>query len=193
MRTIITAALALLPVVQAAAQTPMPADVQIASAVTPLPQEFRASATVLGYVAGSKALTQLRAGTGAFICLADDPAEERFHVACYHKALEPFMARGRELRAQGVTGAAVDSIRNSEIIGKKVPMPSAGTLYSLTGTLANVDVTTGAVTGARSLYVVYVPFATPETLGLPSRPSGNMPWIMLPGTPKAHIMFTPTM
>ena len=29
------------------------------------------------------------------ICLADDPNESpRWHVACYHKALEPFMARG---------------------------------------------------------------------------------------------------
>src|SRR5688572_32557511 len=36
---------------------------QIASAVAPLPQEFRDGATILGYAGGTKGLTQLRAGT----------------------------------------------------------------------------------------------------------------------------------
>src|SRR5688572_8273916 len=86
-----------------------PAAVQTRAAVEPLPAEFRESATVLGYEAGKRGLVQLKQGTGAFICLADDPSDDRFHVACYHKSLEPFMARGRELRAQKI--ANVDSVR----------------------------------------------------------------------------------
>ena len=35
------------------------------------------------------------------ICLADDPKIDALSVACYHKDLEPFMARGRELDADG--------------------------------------------------------------------------------------------
>src|SRR5262249_35093331 len=90
-----------------AAAQPAPDAQQIASAVLPLPKEFRESARVLGYHAGSSQLVPLREGTGAFTCLATDPKESDFHVACYHKSLEPFMARGRALRAQGVIGPQV--------------------------------------------------------------------------------------
>ena len=34
-------------------------------------------------------------------CLANSPGVDRWHVACYHRSLEPFMARGHELRAAG--------------------------------------------------------------------------------------------
>ena len=52
---------------------------------------------------------------------------------------------------------------------------------------------TGAVTGARPLFVIYVPGATPESTGLPATPAQGGPWIMSAGTPRAHIMFVPTM
>ena len=45
----------------------------------------------------------------------------------------------------------------------------------------------------QTLYVVYIPFATGKTLGLAEKPFGKAPWVMFPGTPKAHIMFTPGM
>ena len=87
---------------QAAATAPAPsAEQQIAGAVLAAPEERRADATVLGYDA-SGAMVTLRKGTGDLICLADDPKEADFDVACYQKDLEPFMARGRELRAKGV-------------------------------------------------------------------------------------------
>jgi hypothetical protein len=41
--------------------------------------------------------------------------------------------------------------------------------------------------------VVYIPFATPGSTGLSATSVAGAPWIMYPGTPKAHIMFTPTM
>ena len=172
--------------------TVSPAAVQINSATAPLPEEFRATAAVLGYAEGSKTLSELRKGTGAYICLADDPSDPRFHVACYHKSLEPFMARGRELRAMKVTN--VDSARFAEIDAGKLKMPSQpAALYSLTGKPEMLDAATGAVTGARPLYVVYLPFATPESTGIPAKAGENTPWLMFPGTPKAHIMFVPRM
>src|SRR5215510_7127005 len=79
-----------------------PAD-QIASAILAAPKESRSAATVLGYNAKHEVVT-LRRGTNNLICLAHDPTEKEFSVACYHKDLEPFMARGRELAAQGVKG-----------------------------------------------------------------------------------------
>jgi hypothetical protein len=73
----------------------------------------------------------------------------------------------------------------------KVPThPSS--LYSLTGG-TGFDKATGTAPGARWLYVVYIPYATSATTGLSDKPQGNAPWIMFPGTPKAHIMFTPRM
>ena len=97
----------------AAPATIAPADEQIAAAILPLPEEYRASATVLGYSPAGK-LTTLRKGTGSMTCLADDPKVAAFHVACYHEAMEPFMARGRELRESGVTGTQVDTVRYRE-------------------------------------------------------------------------------
>lgn len=174
------------------AQTPPPAAVQITSATAALPAEFQAQANVLGYVAGKSGLTALRSGSGPYVCLADNPGDDRFHVACYHQALEAFMARGRELRAQNV--ANVDSVRFAEIDAGKLKMPThAAALYSLTGKPEHVDLTTGAVSGARPLYVVYIPYATPETTGIPAKPEANRPWLMFPGTAKAHIMFVPSM
>lgn len=175
----------------AQAQINAPA-IQIASAIAPLPQEFRDSATVLGYDAARAGLTVLRKGSGPYICLADDPSDDRLHVACYHKSLEPFMARGRALRAQKVTN--VDSVRFAEIKRKKLAMPShPAALYSMTGKLDMLDLSSGAVTGARPLYVVYIPFATAQSTGLPLKAEKGQPWIMFPGTAKAHIMFVPTM
>jgi hypothetical protein len=176
-----------------AAQTDTILARQVAQAVAPLPQAFRAGATVLGYSRRADLPITLRAGEGPFICLADDPSDTRFHVACYHRDLEPFMARGRELRAQGHT-QDVDSIRFREIGEQRLAMPRhPAALYSLTGPADSVRVADGAVTGAQPLYVVYIPFATPESTGLPAQPAPNAPWIMFPGTPKAHIMFVPRM
>lgn len=171
--------------------TILPAEQQIAAAVLPIPAEFRPTAQVLGYGADAK-LTVLRPGAGAYVCLATDPRVQRFHVACYHRTLEPFMARGRELRAQGMKAEQVDSARFAEIRSGKLVMPAGATaLYSLTG--GSFDPATGTTTGARPLFVVYIPNATGETTGLTEKPVQGAPWIMYPGTPKAHIMFVPTM
>src|SRR5579885_2742307 len=61
---------------------------QIASAVLPLPKEFRDGATVLGYRSGSTKLSLLKKGQGDFTCLASNPSSAGFHLACYHNSLE---------------------------------------------------------------------------------------------------------
>src|SRR6185503_17849541 len=162
-----------------------PADQQITAAVLPLPKDLRDGATVLGYTSAG-AFTTLRHGTGEMVCLASDPKLPRFHVACYHKQMEPFMARGRELRAQGVKGDQVDSVRFREVREKKLAIPaSATTLYSLTGARDSYDPATGTAATARHLFVVYIPFATAASTGLSAVPVEGAPWVMFPGTPKA--------
>jgi hypothetical protein len=168
-------------------------DRQVAAAVLALPATMRDSATVLGYRdAGS--LIELRRGTNGMICLADNPADSTFHVACYHESLEPFMARGRALRASGVTGEQVDTVRFREIRAGTLTMPAGpAALHSLSGPAGSWNADSNTVTSGRALYVVYIPFATPESTGIPAVPAPNQPWLMFPGTPKAHIMFVPRM
>jgi hypothetical protein len=166
---------------------------QIASAVLPLPAQYRASARVLGYRAGSPKLVTIRESSGPFICLASDPASKQFHVACYHRSLEPFMARGRALRDQGVTGEKVDTVRFAEIKSGKLTMPKeAAAMYQLSGPAGSFDPATGTTHGTSALYVVYISGATEASTGLSARPVKGGPWIMYPGTPKAHIMIMPT-
>ncbi|MFN8580931.1 MAG: hypothetical protein U0163_08165 [Gemmatimonadaceae bacterium] len=168
-------------------------DVQIAGAVTPLPVSMRASATVLGYDASMK-LVSLRKGTNGMICLADDPRQKGFHPACYHESMEPFMARGRELRAQGVKNDQVDTVRFAEVKSGKIKMPTQpASLYQIFAPEGAFNASTGAVTGGDALFVVYIPFATEQSTGLSAKPQKSGPWLMFPGTPKAHIMLSEKM
>lgn len=170
--------------------TPGTAAEQIAGAVLAAPPELRDDATVLGYSPDGK-FVELRKGTGGMVCLADDPKEARFHVACYHKSLETFMARGRELTAQGVSGSPRDSIRNADIIAGRIKMPAAGGLYTLTARAGCYDAATGKLCDHNNpVHSVYVPFASIETTGLLDHPTDeHTPYLMDAGTAKAHIMF----
>lgn len=162
---------------------------QIKAAVSPAPENLQEGAKVLGYDKNGKLVT-LREGTNQLICLGDDPEQSNFHVACYHKDLEPFMKMGRELRAKGLSRKKVDSLRKVAIKEGKIDFPRKPmALYSLTGSSGSYDYSTGQVINASPLYVVYIPFATPQSTGLSERPvSKGAPWIMEPGEPWAHIM-----
>ncbi|GAA5523216.1 hypothetical protein LQ318_15740 [Aliifodinibius salicampi] len=165
---------------------------QISAAVSAAPENLQQEATVLGYDADTT-LATLREGTNELICLADDPRDPNFHVACYHNDLEPFMKRGRELREKGMSRKEVDLIRRSEIKSGALPMPEKPmALYSLSGSEGAFDYEAGRIEEAAPRYVIYVPYATEESTGLPAKPvSKGAPWIMEPGTPWAHIMVIP--
>ena len=49
------------------------------------------------------------------------------------------------------------------------------------------------MTNAGALLVMYMPGATAESTGLTAVPSKDGPWIMFPGTPKAHMMLQGSM
>lgn len=180
----------LAPVVSA--QAPPPEAQQIAAAVLPLPAAMRDGAGVMGYRASGR-LEVLRPARNGMQCLADDPKDDNFHVACYATSMEPFMARGRELRAAGTTGTQVDTVRFAEVRSGKLKMPTApASLYSLSGPKGDFNAATGTAPKSRPLYVLYMPGATTATTGMSSMP-GKGPWIMYPGTPKAHMMLSPDM
>jgi hypothetical protein len=166
----------------------LPKDQQIASAIAAAPAERRAGAAVLGWDAAGNVI-ELRAGSNDLICLADDPRDKNFSVACYHRDLEPFMKRGRELASDGAAGKDRHELRWKEVDEGKVPMPrEARMLYVLTGD--GWDAAQGAVIKPYLRWVVYTPYATPESTGLSIEP-GPHPWLMYPGTAGAHIMMSP--
>lgn len=178
------------PAATPAAASPIPpVEQQIAAAVLALPVEMRDGATVMGYRETGK-LVVLREGKNGMHCLALYVTRPDFHVACYHKSLEPFMARGRALRAEGVKAEQVDSVRFREIASGKLRMPKQGSLYTLTTKKENYDAATGKVSSAGLLTVLYIPGATTESIGITSQPRAEGPWLMFPGTPKAHVMMS---
>lgn len=180
---------------QAASKSaPPPVAQQVAAAVLALPREYRADARVLGYQDTNGQLVSIRDGKGPFTCLSSDPANAAFHVACYHESLEPFMARGRALRASGVKGDQVDTTRFAEVRAGKLAMPKqAAAMYQLFGPAGSFDAASGTAPKAKPLIVVYMPGATAASTGLSAKPSEGTPWIMYPGTPKAHLMLEPRM
>jgi len=185
-KSLLPAALMVVSTLYAAA--PPPADVQIAGALQAAPKDRRDGAEVLGFSPEGKLVT-LRKGTNDLICLADNPNIENFEVDCYHKDLEPFMARGRELAAQGVKGMDRHKMRWKEVDDGKLALPKQPRmLYVLTG--KSFDPATGTVAESYLRWVVYTPYATPESTGLSTK-SSNEPWIMYPGTAGAHIMISP--
>jgi hypothetical protein len=174
---------------QPAAAAAPPAAEQIAAAIQAAPAERRDAAAVLGYDEAGKLVT-LRPGTNDLVCLYDSPGDDAWSVACYHKDLEPFMARGRELAAQGATPKERTETRFKEIEDGKLALPKEPrTLYVLHG--SGFDTASGQVQNAYLRWVIYTPYATPESTGLSTKPAENAPWLMDEGTPGAHIMITP--
>lgn len=158
-------------------------DTSLSDATLPLAEDDRAKATVLAYDDEGNTYLAKR-GTNNYICLADNAKKDGFSVACYHKDLDTFMARGRELKSQGKGFKEIFDMREKEVIAGTLDMPKTPhTLYVMSGKTKE---------DANVRWVVYIPFATSESTGLPLKPLvPGGPWIMDPGTHRAHIMITP--
>lgn len=168
------------------------AAMQIKMALLAAPPEKRDSCTVYGYDANNQ-LAVIKKGSNELICLADNPKEARFSVACYNKNLEPLMEKGRQLRKQGFKGQQLFDERAKEVKDGTLKMPKGpSTLYVYSADEKDVNRAKGEVKNGYLRYVIYIPFATAESTGLPVKASApGMPWIMDPGTYGAHVMINP--
>ena len=100
------------------------------------------------------------------------------------------MARGGANPGTKGDGGKSNEIRFKEVEEGKVPMSKEPrTLYVLTGT--SYDSATGKVQDSYLRWVIYVPFATPQSTGLSTKGSDGAPWLMSAGTAGAHIMINP--
>lgn len=170
----------------------LPEDVQIKTAVLAAPEMYRDGATVLGYNKDGEFVT-LRKGDNGMVCLADDPKKEGISIACYAGELEPYMARGRELIAEGKTEAEKREIRKKEIEAGTLKMPAeTAMVYVLAAEEDDLDRKTGELKNSRIRYVLYKPYMTAESTGLPDKPQApGMPWLMDANTHRSHIMISP--
>jgi hypothetical protein len=168
-------------------------EVQISTAVLAAPEGLRGKAMVYGYSEKGEFIV-LRKGENEMVCLADDPNQAGLNVSCYHKDLEPFMARGRQLKKEGKSFQEIFDIREQEVKSKKLSMPTQPTsLFVYSAKDEQFNRSTGEVKDGNLRYVVYIPYATSESTGLPLKPEApGMPWIMDPGTHRAHIMINPS-
>ena len=170
----------------------LPKDIQIKTAVLAAPEMYREDATVLGYNQEGRLVT-LREGNNGMVCLADDPNKAGISVACYGAELEPFMARGRELVAEGKSNEEKREVRKNEIEAGTLKMPEEPAMvYVLAGEENDYSAETGELLKSKIRYVIYKPYMTGESTGLPTKPQApGMPWLMDAGTHRSHIMITP--
>jgi len=104
------------------------------------------------------------------------------------------MSRGRELAAEGKSRGEKEEIRAEESKSGKLKLPeSPATLHIYYGENGFFNTDTNQIENAKYRYVVYIPYATQKTTGLPLKPNeSSHPWLMFPGAYNAHIMISPT-
>ena len=178
--------------ISAFGQTAPSKETQIKMALLAAPEDQRENATVYGYGLDGNVVL-LRKGSNQTICLGDDPNREGLSVASYHISAQPFMIRGWELKKEGKTFQEIFDIREAESKAGKLQLPDQGSvLNALTADEADVNWVTGEAKNTYTRSVIYIPWATAESTGLPLSPAGpGLPWIMNPGTHRAHIMINP--
>ena len=158
-------------------------EAQVAEAVKPLPDDLKAGATVVTYDAKTGARQVLRQGTNYIEC---QPKMADGFVRCYNKVLVPRRDMEAKLRAQGMKDEDVTKeIQKATADGRLKPAPFGTVSYRYSDDPGRIKL----------LWVISVPNATPEMLGISTESQrdaalkGNgKPWMMLPGTPGAHIM-----
>jgi hypothetical protein len=156
---------------------------KIKEAVLPLPDDLKAGATVVVYDEKTGERQVLRQGTNVIEC---QPKAKDGFVRCYNKVLAPRRDMEAKLRAQGKSDDEVTkAIRAATEAGQLKPTPFGTMSYRYSDDPGRIKL----------LWVISVPNATPEQLGVSTESQrdaalkGNgKPWMMLPGTPGAHIM-----
>ncbi len=170
----------------------MPKEIQIKTAMLAAPEDKREGAMVYGYDEDGEVVV-LREGSNDLVCLADNPYNKGISVSCYFKELDSFMKRGRELKKDGKETMEIRKMRGEEVASGKLKMPEAPSMmYIFYGSEETYDKTKATLGDGQFRYVIYTPFATAESTGLPLKPyTKGMPWLMDPGTHRAHIMVGP--
>jgi len=157
---------------------------QVAEAVLPLPEDLRAGATVVTYDPETGGRKVLRQGTNTLECEPRNPATG--FIRCYSSVTVPRHEFEAKLRAQKKSDKEVGEAVADAIKTGTLKVPPFGTMSYRLATKDGV---------IKRLWIMSVPYATPESIGVSttSQRDGAMkghglPWLMLAGTPGAHVM-----
>jgi len=156
---------------------------EIAQAVLPLPEDLRAGATVYKYDPATGERRVLRRGTNMLECT---PRGADGFTWCYHQVSAPRRDLTAKLRAQKKNDKEIEAAVAEALKAGTIKATPFGTMsYRLYGQRDRI----------RLLWVISVPGATPESIGVTTASAREdalelrgTPWLMLPGTPGAHIM-----
>jgi len=177
------AAIVLAAPLAALAQPAASADAKIAEAVMILPPDLRAGATVVTYDAATGARQVLRQGTNFVEC---QPRMADGFTRCYNKALGPRRDLEAKLHAHKKSDEEVQKAVAEAVKAGTLPAPAKG-MMSYRGYDKRDRI--------QNLWVMSLPNATPEAVGVSTASQRDaalegkgLPWMMLPGTPGAHIM-----
>jgi len=180
--TLVAVAIALSGPVMAAGQQAASADRQIAEAVQTLPDHLRAGATVVTYDA-SGARKVLRQGSNFLEC---QPRMADGFTRCYNKTLAPRRDLEAKLRAEKKSDEEIQAAVAAAVKAGTLP-PSPKGMMAYRGYDKRDRI--------QNLWVMSLPNATPESVGVSTASQRDsalegkgLPWMMLPGTPGAHIM-----
>jgi hypothetical protein len=145
------------------------------------PANARAAAAVVKWDDSGKRI-EIRPGTNGMVCWDQSvwPGQRPFSAHCTSMANLPRVEQNREFFYKaGEAKAAEALVQEAEKAGmRKVPEFGSG-YYGLVG---------NDQASARPHVTIAVPFATTETLKLPSKPTPTGAWIMNAGTSAAHLM-----
>ncbi len=155
----------------------------IAQATLPLPEDLRAGAAVYQYDKATGARKVLRPGTNFVECM---PKGDDGFTWCYNKSTAARRDLQAKLRAEGKTDKEMtDAVAAATAAGTIKPTPFGTVSYRLYGKKDRIQL----------LWVMSVPNATPDTIGVSdgsrrddALKGDGRPWLMLAGTPGAHIM-----
>ena len=155
------------------------ADPRVAEALKPLPEDLKAGATVVAY----DNATGARQGNNQIEC---QPKAPDGFVRCYNKSLAPRRDLEAKLRAEKKTDEQISAaIADAQKAGT-IARPQFGMMsYRYSDDPKRIKL----------LWVMSTPNATPEMIGVSTvsqrdaaLKGAGQPWMMLPGTPGAHVM-----
>ncbi len=149
----------------------------VEEALLALPNHLRVGAAVVKFEDGER--MDLRTGSNGLICRADDPEVPGIAIWCYPDTHDAYARRWYQLAAQGKEPAEVNATIMAEIEAGELEWPNVAVNYNLRGP---------SLDNAVSVTVIYIPFATGESIGISEERDFHRPWLMLAGTAFAHIM-----
>jgi hypothetical protein len=156
---------------------------EVTQATLPLPEDLRADASVYKYDPKTGERIWLRKGNNFAECI---PRAEDGFTWCYNRITAPRRDFSAKLKAQGKSDKEIqEAVAAATKDGTLKPAPFGTMTYRLYGKKDRIQL----------LWVLSVPNATPDSIGVSEGSQRDeaiggdgRPWLMLPGTPGAHIM-----